>query len=129
METERLIRTLAENAEAVTPLRYPWLRTIAWAAAGAVALVLLVLVISPRDDLDARVRDPLFLFEQGAALLTGLTAAAAALASSIPGYRSRKIVWLPVATAWIAIVGLGALRDARLAAPGDVLLLGDWGCA
>ena len=129
MDTERLIRTLAENVEPVRPLGRPWLRTIFWTAAGAVYLSVLVWVMSVRDDLGARMHDPRFLIEQTAALLTGVTAAVAAFATVVPGHR-RRIIWLPLALAvvWVAIVALGALRDLRLAAPGDVLVQADWRC-
>jgi hypothetical protein len=129
MDTERLIYTLAEELEPVSPLRRPWHRTMVWAAAGAIYLALLVRIMSPRDDLALRLQDPWFLLEQGAALLTGLTAAAAAFATSIPGHR-RSLVWLSLAFAavWVAIVGIGALRDIRLANPGTGLFQADWPC-
>jgi hypothetical protein len=129
MDTERLIYTLAEELEPVSPLRRPWHRTMVWAAAGAIYLALLVRIMSPRDDLALRLQDPWFLLEQGAALLTGLTAAAAAFATSIPGHR-RDLVWLSFAFAavWVAIVGMGALRDARLADAGAILFQADWAC-
>ena len=129
MDTEHLIRRLCENVEPVRPLRHPWLRAVSWTAAGAIYFLFLVLIMSPRDDLGARVLDPWFLTEQGAALLMVLTAAIAAFAVSVPGYR-RDLVWLPFASAtlWVAIVGMGALRDIRLVAPGDALLQADWRC-
>jgi len=129
MDTERLIRTLAENVEPVRPLGRPWLRTIFWTVAGAAYLSVLIWVISVRDDLGARMHDPSFLIEQAAALLTGVTAAVAAFATVVPDHQ-RRIVWLPLASAavWVAIVALGALRDLRLAATGDVIVQADWRC-
>jgi hypothetical protein len=129
MDTERLIYTLSESLQPVTPLRRPWLRMLSWAGAGAIYLGLLVLVMSPRDDLAARMQDRWFLLEQGAALLTALTAATAAFATSVPGCR-RRVVWLALASAtvWIALVSMGALRDIRVAGPGEVLFQADWRC-
>jgi len=129
MDTERLIRTLAAELEPVSPLRPPWYRAILWAAAGAIYLAVLMLVMAPRDDLGVRLQDPWFLLEQGAALLTGMTAAVAAFATSVPGHR-RAIVWLAFASAtvWVAIVGAGALRDIRFADSGTVLFQADWRC-
>jgi hypothetical protein len=129
MDTERLIRTLAENVEPVRPLSRPWLRAIVWTAAGAVYLFVLVWVMSLRDDLGARLHDPRFLIEQAAALLTGVTAAVAAFATVVPGHR-RRVVWLPLAFAavWVAVVALGALRDLRLVATGTVVVQADWRC-
>lgn len=129
MDTERLIRTLAEHVEPVRPLGRPWLRAIAWTAAGAAYLFVLVWVMAVRDDFGVRIHDPRFLFEQAAALLTGVTAAVAAFATVVPGYR-RRIVGLPLAFAavWVAIVALGALRDLQLAATGEAIVQADWRC-
>jgi hypothetical protein len=129
MDTERLIRTLAENVEPVRPLAPPWRRTMFWAAAGVVYLIVLATVMSVRDDLVARMQEPRFLIEQAAALVTGLTAAVAAFATIVPGDR-RQVVWVPLASAavWVAIVSAGALRELRVAEPGDVLFQADWRC-
>lgn len=128
MDTEHLIQTLTENMEQVRPLRRPWLRTMCWTAAGAFYLFVLVLIMSPRNDLGARMHDTRFLIEQAAALLTSLTAAVAAFATVVPGFR-RSVVWLPLAwaAAWLAIVSLEALREFQLAGSG-VLHQADWGC-
>ena len=128
MDTERLIRTLAENVEPVRPLRHPWVRALAWTAGGALYVLLLVAVMSPRDDLAARMRDLGFLIEQAAALLTGVTAAIAAFATAVPGSR-RNVVLVPLvsAVAWIGIVSVGAVREFQLAGP-EVVLQADWGC-
>ena len=129
METEHLIRTLVYHVEPIRPLRRPLLRAAAWAAGAALYLGALILMMSPRDDLGARIQDPRFLIEQLAALLTGLTAAAAAFASIVPGCR-RRVLLLPLAplTAWLGIVAFGALRDAQLSGQGAALFQADWGC-
>jgi hypothetical protein len=129
METERFIRTLADNVEPVRPLGRPWRRTLLWTALGAVYLVVLVWLMSVRDDLGARMHDPRFLIEQAAALLTGVTAAVAAFATVVPGHR-RRAVWLALVSAavWVAIVAQGALRDLQLAGRGDMVFQADWGC-
>jgi hypothetical protein len=129
MDTERLIRSLVDNLTPVRPLRRPWRRTAAWAAGAALYLAVLILVMSPRDDLGARMRDSRFVIEQVAALLTVLTAAAAAFASVVPGCR-RRMLLLPLAplTAWLGIVGIGALRDVQLSGQGAVLFQADWHC-
>ncbi len=74
-------------------------------------------------------QDPRFLIEQLAALLMGLTAAAAALASVVPGCR-RRVLLLPLAplSAWLAIVGFGALRDVQTFGLGGELFQADWRC-
>ena len=129
MDTDLLIRTLAEHVEAVKPLDRPWRRTVLWTMAAAAYLAVLLIVMSPRQDLPARMHDPQFVIEQAAALLTALTAALAAFVTVVPG-RRRSIVWFPIVSAgiWLAIVGVGALRDARLAPSGDAVFQADWAC-
>ena len=129
VDTEHLIRTLVHDVEPVRPLRRPSLRASAWAAGAALYLGVVILVMSPRDDLGARIQDPRFLVEQLAALLMGVTAAAAALASVVPGHR-RRVLLLPLAplTAWLGIIGLGAWRDVQLLGQGTVLFQADWSC-
>ena len=126
MDTERLIRTLAENVEPIEPLGPPSVRAAWWACAAGIYLVLLIVVVPPGVDPGARLQDVRFLAEQGAALLTGITAAFAALASSVPGYR-RNVVWLPIALAsvWITLVGVGTLQDPQSS---PVALQTDWRC-
>lgn len=129
MDTDRLIQELSNDVPPVTPLAGPSRRMLAWAAGAAVYIALMVLVMTPREDLGARMGDPWFMFEQVAALGTGLSAAVAAFATSVPG-RRREIVWLPLiaAVVWIALVGAGAVRDMRLAAAGAAMFEMDWGC-
>jgi hypothetical protein len=129
MNTEGLIAALTENLEPVRPLRQPWLRTGLWTAGATLYLVVLALVMSPRSDLGARMRDLPFLIEQAAALFTGIAAAAAAFGTVVPGHR-RGTVRLAVVFAgtWIAIVGIGALREVRSIGLEVLLLQADWGC-
>ena len=126
MDTERLIRTLAQDVESVAPLAPPARRAALWTCAAGMYAALLIVVVPPRVDPALRLQDFRFLLEQGAAVLTGLTAAFAALASSVPGYR-REVVWLPVASAaiWIVVVGAGAAQEASIA---WAALPTDWRC-
>ena len=127
MDTEHLIRTLAHHVEPVKPLRRPSLRAAAWATGAALYLGALILMMSPRDDLGTRIQDPRFLIEQLAALLTGLTAAA--FTSIVPGCR-RRVLLLPLAplTAWLGIVGFGALRDSQLSEQDALVVQINWRC-
>ena len=129
VDTERLIRSLARDVEPVRPLRRPTLRTAAWLAGAAVYLAALVGVMSPRDDLGARVQDAQFLIEQGAALLMGVTAAAAALASVVPGNRLRLLLLLPMASlaVWLGLIGVRTLQDAQTLGLSGALQV-NWRC-
>jgi hypothetical protein len=129
MDTETLIRSLAEKVEPVRPLRSPWRRTAAWAAIAAIYLVVLVAVMSPRSDLSARMQEPGFLFEQTAALLTGLAAAVAAFASVVPGAR-RRMALLPLVPLllWLGTVTVGAAQEYSLAGGGALAWRADWAC-
>jgi hypothetical protein len=126
MKTEQLIAGLARDARAVQRIAPTWRRTCVWALATALYLALLTIAMSPRDDLAVRMADARFMVEQAAALLTGLTAAAAALASVIPGYR-REVILVPIglAVCWIALVAIGAVQDVRA---GGAVFGGDWQC-
>ena len=129
MDTERLILALAESAEPVTPLRPPLLRMTAWAAIAAIYLAVLVVIMSPREDLARRMQEPRFLVEQTAALLTGLSAAAAAFATVVPGY-SRRVVLLPLLplTVWVGTVSVGALGEYAVSGAAVLTWQLDWAC-
>jgi len=73
--------------------------------------------------------DPRFLVEQIAALLTAITAAAAALATTIPGF-DRRIVLFPVLplALWLGSLGQGCLQDWIELGPGGLSLRPDWIC-
>ena len=126
MDTDRLIRALSENVEPVEVLDPPSVRAAWWACAAGMYLVVLIVVVPPGVNPGSRLQDVRFLMEQSAALLTGVTAAFAALASSVPGSR-RNVVWLPIASAliWITLVGVGVLQDVHVS---RVVLQTDWRC-
>jgi hypothetical protein len=128
MNTEQLIADLARDAHAVRPLGGPWRRTAVWALAGFVYLALLVAIMPVRVDLATRLQDPRFLVEQLAALLMGLTAAAAAFASAIPG-NGRTILWMPVIALiiWLSAVLTGVAEDASRFG-GEIAFRADWRC-
>ena len=129
MDTDRLIRSLAESVEPVTPLRRPLLRTAAWMAIAVVYLAVLVTVMSPREDLGRRMQEPRFLIEQTAALFTGLTAAAAAFATVVPGY-PRRVLLLPLLplSAWVGTVTIAALGEYTTSGASVLTWQLDWAC-
>jgi hypothetical protein len=126
MDTEKLIQTLADTAKPVRPLRRPWVRSAIWLAIAVPYMALVVYVMSPRADLMAKLADGRYLFEQFATLATGVTAALAAFASTIPGY-NRKILLVPALplAAWLGDLGLGCI-EASLS--NGLSLQSDWFC-
>jgi hypothetical protein len=129
MDTDELIERLAETREPVRPLPRPWIRTAIWLALAAPYVAVVVLAMPPRADLAAKLADARFLIEQIAALVTGITAAAAALATTIPGF-DRRIVLVPVLplTVWLLSLGQGCLQDWIELGPDGLSLRPDWIC-
>jgi hypothetical protein len=127
METDQLIQTLAADARPVRPLASPWARTALWLAVALPYIALVVVVISPRADLLAKLADARFLVEQIAALTTGIAAAIAA--STVPGY-DRKVLLLsalPLAV-WLGSLGEGCPRTIWQYGFAGLSLQPDWFC-
>jgi hypothetical protein len=112
METDRLIERLAESSGSIRPLARPWRRTAIWLAVAIPYVALVVLVMAPRGDLLAKFADTRFVIELLAAFATGVSAAYAAFATTIPGY-DRKLVILPLLplSIWLASLGQGCLSS------------------
>lgn len=111
-DTETLIRRLAADTAAVRPLPRPWVRTAAWLALSMGYLIVLLLMMTMYHDLRATVSDTRFLIEQLSALATGITAAAAAFTTVIPGH-NRKLLMLPVLplVGWLESLGPGCVEQ------------------
>jgi hypothetical protein len=125
--TDDLIHRLTANASPVRPLGRPWTRAMLWCAGALVSVGVMDWAWSRGTPLALSI-DSRFVWEQGAALLTALTAAAAAFTSVVPG-RSRRLAWLPLAplAAWLTSVGRQCMQD--WSAPGGLPpILGHWGC-
>lgn len=129
MDTNSLIQQLASGSNPTRPLSNPWARTAVWLAISVPYVLLVVLIISPRGDILEKLGDSRFLIEQFAALATGFTAAAAAFASTIPGY-NRKYLLLPVLplAAWLATLGVGCLLDFSHHGVNGITFHADWFC-
>ena len=129
MDTNSLIQQLASGSNPTRPLSNPWARTAVWLAISVPYVLLVVLIISPRGDILEKLGDSRFLIEQFAALATGFTAAAAAFASTIPGY-NRKYLLLPVLplAAWLATLGVGCLLDFSHHGGNGITFHADWFC-
>lgn len=129
MDTNSLIQQLASGSNPTRPLSNPWARTAVWLAISVPYVLLVVLIISPRGDILEKLGDSRFLIEQFAALATGFTSAAAAFASTIPGY-NRKYLLLPVLplAAWLATLGVGCLLDFSHHGVHGITFHADWFC-
>jgi len=112
MKTEELIQGLARDAEPVQRLSHPGWRAMMWALASISYLTVIVAFVGVRPDIDARLQDPRFIIEVGAALLTGVMAAAAAFCAGCPG----RPLWerfapVPFLAVWLASLGEGCWRQ------------------
>lgn len=85
METEQLVRELADDASPVDRLAHPAWRTTAWGMLSVAYMALVVFVLGIRPDIAAKLQDDRFVLEVAAASLTGLMAAAGAFCSGCPG--------------------------------------------
>lgn len=126
MQTDELIRHLVEESGHVRPLPRPWTRTLSWLALSLPYVALVVLVVSPRADLIEKLSDIRFFVEQTAAIATGISAAAAAFSTVIPGH-SRKTTLLPLLplAVWLGSLLQGTWQQFRL---DGLLFQQEWVC-
>lgn len=129
LETDELIRRLAMSARPVSRLRPPWMRTAQWLAIALPSVAIVVMLVSPRDDLAAKLAETPFLIEQVAALATAVTASIVAFCMIIPGY-SRKLALLPLPplALWLGSLGRGCLESWLQSDSGALQLSPDWIC-
>lgn len=117
-DVERLIDRLADDATPVRPLASPLRRALRWLLAAIAVLVLIALQRGIKPGALAVLHTPDGLLAWLASIATGVLAAYATFAVSVPG-RDRRWAWLPVPAfvLWIASVGGGCLADvARIGA-------------
>lgn len=129
VDTGRLIQALADTAKPVRPLPHPWVRGVAWLAMAIPYIALVVYVMSPRPDLIAKLTEARYLIEQFASLATGIAAAVAAFAATIPGY-NRKVLLLPLLplALWLGSLGEGCISAWIALGPQGLSLKPDWFC-
>jgi len=130
MKTEDLIRTLAADARSpFGRLRPPTIRVGLWLCVSVPWIAIIVAFMGLRPDLAIKMGEPRWLLEQGAALLTAVTAAMAAFCAGVPGRpRWERAVPLAPVALWIGLLGAGCLRDWSLAGPQGLALRVDWAC-
>ena len=129
MKTDELIDRLGRDVTVTRPLPTPGMRTAVWMV-WALSYLILVAVMMFAVMSSARVTPtPLYLVQQGAALVTGIMAARAALASVIPGANDR--VWvvpaIGVAT-WAAALLWAGVLDLQASGTLGVTSQSDWPC-
>jgi len=129
MKTDELIDRLGRDVTVTRPLQTPGMRTAVWMV-WALSYLILVAVMMFAVMLSAGVTPtPLYLVQQSAALVTGIMAARAALASVIPGANDR--VWvvpaIGVAT-WAAALLWAGVLDLQASGTLGVTSQSDWPC-
>jgi hypothetical protein len=126
--TPELIDALVECATPVRRLRPPLVRALLWLGFAGFVVALLAVGHGIRPDLSERVREPVFVLSVVAALATGILAAIASFAISLPD-RSQRWLLLPAPAlaVWIATVGYGCLADWVSIGP-DGILFDEAGC-
>jgi hypothetical protein len=82
-----------------------------------------------REDIGAKLTDPNYLIEQMAALFTGIAAAFAAFASTVPGFDRRSLLLpaLPFGI-WLGSLSFGCLRAWLVYGPDGLSIRPDWIC-
>jgi hypothetical protein len=127
-DTGALIRELAKHVEPVRPLSPPWARATIWFGLSLPYLLFVAFLLAPPDVL-AKLSDQRFVIEQLAALATGLIAAAAAFATTVPG-RGRALVplaFVPLGI-WMGDLGQGCIHDLRTFGLQHWSLASHWAC-
>jgi hypothetical protein len=130
VQTDDLIRRLADEA---TPVRRlpSWLtRTAVWLGLALASGVVVVLWMGARRDLLDVLFTPVFALETLLLVLTTVTAAAGALIIAVPGEeRSALVRWLPVTAALAALFWVASELAVVAAAGGPVgRFVPAWGC-
>jgi hypothetical protein len=129
MKTDDLIERLSRDVDVAKPLPAPGFRTAAWMVWSLCYLVAVAVMMAALMSSTAVVATPLYFVQQGAALVTAVMAARAALASVIPGSNNR--VWvIPAVGAgvWgLSLLWAGVL-DLQASGTLGVTSQTDWPC-
>jgi hypothetical protein len=129
MRTEELIAALSADARPVRRLPAPSARVALWMAISIPWVALIVLTMTLRPDISAKLGEQRWLIEQAAALVTALAAAMAAFCASVPGRPSwERYVPLAPLVLWLGVVGEGCLSTWLHLGVQGIELRPDWGC-
>src|SRR6267143_4417134 len=129
MKTDELIDRLGRDVTVSRPLQTPGMRTAVWMVWALSYLILVAVMMFAVMSSAGVTPTPLYLVQQSAALVTGIMAARAALASVIPGANNR--VWvLPAigATVWTVSLLWAGVRDLQTSGTLGVTSQTDWPC-
>ena len=129
MKTDELIDRLGRDVTVARPLPAPGIRTAVWMVWAVSYLVVVAVMMFAVMSSAGVTPTPLYLVQQGAALVTGILAARAALASVIPGSNDR--VWvLPAigAATWAAALLWAGVLDLQASGTLGVTSQSDWPC-
>ena len=129
METERLIARLADDLPPVRPLAGPGVRLARWLLMSLPAVAVVAWMAGLQADLATRLADPGFLVAEGAALLTALAGAYAALCAGLPDQPGWKL-WLPLAplALWLGLLGRQCLAVLVRVGPDGLRVTSDLMC-
>jgi len=117
--TDDLIRAIVADARPVRRLASPFLRAAEWLGFALIVVTVVTVSFGLRDDLAAKLSEPVFVLELVAVGLTAITVALAAFCLSLPD-RSRFWLLLPVPAVlvWLSTVGYGCLTNWIALGPG-----------
>ena len=129
MKTDELIERLGRDVTVARPLPAPGIRTAAWMVWAVSYLVVVAVMMLATMSSAVVTPTPLFLVQQGAALVTGIMAARAAFASVIPGASNRVWVMPAIGAAvWgVSLLWAGVL-DLQASGTLGVTSQSDWPC-
>jgi hypothetical protein len=129
MKTDELIDRLGRDVTVARPLPAPGIRTAVWMVWAVSYLVVVAVMMFAVMSSAGVTPTPLYLVQQGAALVTGIMAARAAFALVIPGSNNR--VWvLPAigAAVWVVSLLWAGVRDQQASGTLGVTSQSDWPC-
>ena len=129
MRTEDLIERLGHESRVMQRLLSPEMRTAAWMVWCVIYMVAVALVMFAAIVTGGVRLTPLYLLQQAAALVTGITAARAAFASVIPGL-PRPMWRMPTIAAivWISLLSWQAVSDVQAYGTLGLTSQSDWPC-